>query len=51
MVARILGGENPGDMPVELANTVDLAVNLAAAEAMGVAVPDAIKDSADQVFE
>ena len=51
MVARILGGENPGDIPVELANTVDLAVNLAAAEAMGVTVPDAIKDSADQVFE
>ena len=51
MVARILGGENPGDMPVELARTVDLAVNLAAAEAMGVTIPDAIKDSADQVFE
>ncbi|MEM9979692.1 MAG: ABC transporter substrate-binding protein [Cyanobacteria bacterium P01_D01_bin.2] len=51
MVARILGGENPGDIPVELANTVDLAINLAAAEAMGVAIPDAIKDSADQVFE
>ncbi|ESA36898.1 abc transporter substrate-binding protein [Leptolyngbya sp. Heron Island J] len=51
MVARILGGENPGDMPVELASTVDLAINLAAAEAMGVTVPDAIKDSADQVFE
>ena len=51
MVARILGGENPGDMPVELAKTVDLAINLAAAEAMGVTVPDAIKNSADQVFE
>lgn len=51
MVIRILGGASPGDMPVELANTVDLAVNLAAAEAMGVSVPDAIKDSADQVFE
>ena len=51
MAVRILSGENPGDMPVELANTVDLAVNLAAAEAMGVTVPDAIKDSADQVFE
>ena len=51
MVARILSGENPGDIPVELAKTVDLAVNLAAAEAMGVSVPDAIKDSADQVFE
>ena len=51
MVSRILGGENPGDMPVELAKNVDLAVNLAAAEAMGVTIPDVIKNSADQVFE
>ncbi|MEM1253938.1 MAG: ABC transporter substrate-binding protein [Cyanobacteria bacterium P01_H01_bin.21] len=51
MAVRILNGENPGDMPVELASTVDLAINLAAAEAMGVTVPDVIKDSADQVFE
>ena len=51
MAVRILSGANPGDMPVELASTVDLAINLAAAEAMGVTVPDAIKDSADQVFE
>ncbi|MDV3348043.1 ABC transporter substrate-binding protein [Leptolyngbyaceae cyanobacterium CCMR0082] len=51
MVARILGGESPGDIPVELANTIDLAINLAAAEAMGVTVSDAIKDSANQVFE
>ncbi|MEM8611484.1 MAG: ABC transporter substrate-binding protein [Cyanobacteria bacterium P01_H01_bin.105] len=51
LVARILGGETPGDIPVELAKTVDLAVNLAAAEAMGITIPDAIKDSADQLFE
>lgn len=51
MAVRILGGESPGDIPVELANTVDLAVNLEAAEAMGVTVPDAIRDSADQIFE
>ncbi|NEQ55546.1 MAG: ABC transporter substrate-binding protein [Leptolyngbya sp. SIO3F4] len=51
MVTRILSGEDPGDIPVELAKTVDLAVNLEAAEAMGVTVPDSIKDSADQVFE
>ena len=51
MVARILDGENPGDIPVELAKTVDLAVNLKAAETMGVTVPDTIKNTADQVFE
>ncbi|MEA5463684.1 ABC transporter substrate-binding protein [Leptothoe sp. PORK10 BA2] len=51
MVVRILGGEKPGDIPVELANTVDLAINLKAAAAMGVTIPDAIQSSADQVFE
>lgn len=51
IVARILGGENPGDIPVELAKNVDLAVNLKAAAAMGVTIPGAIQDSADQVFE
>ncbi len=51
IVTRILGGENPGDISVELAKTVDLAVNLAAAEAMGVVIPDVIQESANQIFE
>ena len=51
LVTRILGGENPGDIPVELAKTVDLAINLEAAEAMGVTIPDDIQNTADQIFE
>ncbi|NEP54168.1 MAG: ABC transporter substrate-binding protein [Moorea sp. SIO3C2] len=51
LVTRILQGETPGDIPVELAETVDLAVNLVAAEAMGVTIPDELKDRADQVFK
>ena len=51
MVARILDGANPGDIPVELAKTVDLAINLEAAEAMGVTIPETLQATADQIFE
>ena len=51
MAARILGGESPGAVPVELAQTVDLAINLSAAEAMGVVIPDNVQSEANQVFD
>ncbi len=49
MVARVLRGERPGDMPVEFAETLQLAVNPAAAEAMGVTLPEAVVARADIV--
>ena len=49
MVARVLRGEQPGDMPVEFAETLELAVNPAAAEAMGVTLPEAVVARADIV--
>jgi putative ABC transport system substrate-binding protein len=49
MVARVLRGEQPGDMPVEFAQTLELAVNPAAAEAMGVTLPEAVMARADIV--
>jgi putative ABC transport system substrate-binding protein len=49
MVARVLRGEPPGDMPVEFAPTPELAVNPAAAEAMGVTLPEAVVARADIV--
>ncbi len=49
MVARVLRGERPGDIPVEQAQTLELAVNPAAAAAMGVTLPEALVARADIV--
>ena len=45
----VLRGEKPGDIPVEQAQTLELAVNPAAAEAMGVTLPEALVARADIV--
>jgi putative ABC transport system substrate-binding protein len=39
LVARILRGAKPADVPVEGADRIELAVNLKTAEAIGVTVP------------
>ena len=51
MVARVLKGENPGDMPVESVKTTQLYVNPGAAEAMGIKIPDAVIKRAKVVVE
>ena len=51
MVARVLRGDKPGDIPVEYAQTLELAVNPAAAEAMGVTLPEALVARADIVVK
>ena len=38
-VARVLKGENPGDLPVQAPTKYDLVVNVKAAKALGLAVP------------
>ena len=50
MAKRILEGANPGDMPVESQKSLELHLNLVAARQMGVAVPQAIIDSADKIY-
>ncbi|MEO0459146.1 MAG: ABC transporter substrate-binding protein [Cyanobacteria bacterium P01_A01_bin.114] len=51
VVLRILDGEDPGTIPVETVQSLELAVNPAAAEAMGVTLPEAVTSRADQVIE
>lgn len=51
MVAKVLKGSRPEDMPVEFAAKEQLSVNRAAAAAMGVVIPWAVVERADRVFE
>lgn len=50
VVARILKGENAGDIPVRVAAGTDLVVNPAAAEAQGVILPEAVVARASKVI-
>jgi putative tryptophan/tyrosine transport system substrate-binding protein len=50
IVARVLKGEKPGDIPVRTAQGTDLHVNPKAAQAMGVTIPEAIVARASKVI-
>ncbi len=51
MVARVLEGKNPGDMPVETMEKLDLFVNPAAGERMGITLSDELIAEAEQVID
>ncbi|MBK1696310.1 ABC transporter substrate-binding protein [Rhodovibrio salinarum] len=51
IVVRILEGEAPSEIPVESVQKTQLAVNPASAKRMGLEIPQAVMDRADEVVE
>jgi len=51
MAAKVLSGTAPGDIPVKGVDKTELYINLSAASAMGVELPNSVIERAKEVIQ